>query len=124
MVVATIVFSRYVVQLYIAMTKAANKIPHSIRPVLSFLDKAGHRASEERFRLLSEIDKAGSISAAAKEIGVSYKGAWDAVHALNNLFSSPLVVAQPGGRKGGGAVLTDEGRKALVAHQYPHRSSQ
>ena len=92
--------------------------PQSVRPVLSFLDKAGHRASEERFRLLSEIDREGSISAAAKRLNISYKAAWDAVNALNNLFSTPLVNAQPGGRKGGGAVLTDEGRRALEAHRH------
>ncbi|SNY91668.1 molybdate transport system regulatory protein [Cohaesibacter sp. ES.047] len=100
------------------MTKTAEPLPHAIRPVLSFLGKAGQRASEERFRLLSQIDREGSISAAAKAVGISYKGAWDAVHALNNLFPSPLVVTQPGGRKGGGAFLTEEGRKALQAHQY------
>ena len=93
-------------------------MPHSIRPILSFIDKAGHRASEERFKLLSAIDREGSISAAAKQLSLSYKGAWDAVHALNNLFSTPLVIARPGGKRGGGAQLTEEGRKALQAHQY------
>ncbi|WP_316861835.1 TOBE domain-containing protein [uncultured Cohaesibacter sp.] len=92
--------------------------PHSVRPVLSFLDKAGHRASEERFRLLYEIGRQGSISAAAKSLGISYKAAWDAVNALNNLFSTPLVNAKPGGRKGGRAVLTEEGRRALQAHRH------
>nr|WP_321456447.1 TOBE domain-containing protein [uncultured Cohaesibacter sp.] len=94
------------------------KQPPSVRPILSFLDKAGHRASAERFALLSEIDKAGSISAAAKQLNISYKAAWDAVNALNNLFSTPLVDAKPGGKKGGGAILTDEGHKALQAHQH------
>ncbi|WP_319413519.1 TOBE domain-containing protein [uncultured Cohaesibacter sp.] len=92
--------------------------PQSVRPVLAFLDKAGHRASEERFRLLSEIDREGSISAAAKGLNISYKAAWDAVNALNNLFSTPLVDAKPGGRRGGGATLTEEGRRALQAHRH------
>ncbi|WP_319568797.1 TOBE domain-containing protein [Cohaesibacter marisflavi] len=92
--------------------------PQSVRPILSFLDKAGHRASAERFALLSQIEKEGSISAAAKQLKISYKAAWDAVNALNNLFSTPLVDAKPGGKKGGGATLTDEGRKALIAHQH------
>lgn len=92
--------------------------PQSVRPILSFLDKAGHRASAERFDLLSQIDQQGSISAAAKQLNISYKAAWDAVNALNNLFSTPLVDAKPGGKKGGGAILTDEGRKALEAHRH------
>ena len=94
------------------------KYQQSVRPVLAFLDKAGHRASEERFKLLSEIEQHGSISAAAKQLGISYKAAWDAVNALNNLFSTPLVVAKPGGKKGGGAILTEEGRRALQAHRH------
>nr|WP_319513431.1 TOBE domain-containing protein [uncultured Cohaesibacter sp.] len=92
--------------------------PQSVRPILSFLDKAGHRASAERFALLSEIDREGSISAAAKKLNISYKAAWDAVNALNNLFSTPLVNAKPGGKRGGGAILTDEGRRALEAHSH------
>ena len=103
---------------YITIEWGKRDMPNSIRPVLSFFDKAGHRASEERFRLLSTIDREGSISSAAKALGISYKSAWDAVSALNNLFSAPLVISQTGGKRGGGASLTDEGRKAMRAHRY------
>lgn len=68
----------------------------------------------ERIALLEAIARAGSISGAARTIGLSYKGAWDAVQALNNLFDKPLVVAQAGGRRGGYAVVTEEGA-ALVS---------
>ncbi|MBB4304401.1 molybdate transport system regulatory protein [Rhodobium orientis] len=88
-----------------------------LTPVLSFLDAEGHRAGEDRFRLIDAIDRLGSISAAARDQGLSYKGAWDAVNALNNLFSKPLVVARPGGRHGGGAEVTREGRRAIAAHK-------
>jgi molybdate transport system regulatory protein len=87
------------------------------RPQLTLLDAAGHRAGEERFRLLAEIARLGSIAAAAKAVGISYKAAWDAVDALNNLFPRPLVAARPGGRHGGGAELTLAGHRALAAHQ-------
>ena len=43
---------------------------------------------------------------AARACGLSYKGAWDAVQALNNLFERPLVEAQTGGRQGGAAAVT------------------
>ena len=86
-------------------------------PGLTFETPSGDRAGHVRFRLLAEIDRLGSISAAAKATGFSYKGAWDAVNALNNLFPRPLIVKRAGGTSGGGAVVTEEGRRALAAHQ-------
>jgi molybdate transport system regulatory protein len=67
-------------------------------------------------RLLSAIRDLGSITAAAKAEGLSYKGAWDAVQALNNLFERPLVVAQTGGARGGAASVTPAGEAVLVAY--------
>ena len=69
----------------------------------------------KRIALLNAIGEAGSISAAAKAVGLSYKGAWDAVQALNNLFTQPLVVSHTGGAHGGAAQLTAEGRSAIAA---------
>ena len=80
----------------------------------------GARAGEERFRLLELIGEHGSISAAAKAAGISYKAAWDAVDALNNLFPKPLVAARTGGRAGGGAELTPEGRQVISAFHALH----
>eukprot|EP01042_Synura_sphagnicola_P035019 gene35019-44879_t len=51
-----------------------------------------------RIHLLRTIAELGSISAAAKALGLSYRGAWDSVQALNNLSARPLVLAQTGGR--------------------------
>ena len=69
-------------------------------------------------RLLDEIDRAGSISAAARGMGMSYKRAWDLVSDLNHLFREPVVATSFGGAKGGGASLTPFGRE-VVAH-YRH----
>src|SRR5215831_9291379 len=69
----------------------------------------------QRIALLEAIAQAGSISAAAKSIGLSYKGAWDAVQALNNLFDRPLVTTQAGGRHGGLAQVTAEGCALIAA---------
>jgi molybdate transport system regulatory protein len=71
------------------------------------------RAGEDRLRLLEAIDRMGSITAAGQAVGLSYRAAWDAVQALNNLFPKPLVVARAGGRSGGVAELTPEGVAAL-----------
>jgi len=69
----------------------------------------------ERIALLEAIAAAGSISAAAKSVGLSYKGAWDAVQALNNLFEQPLVLTRAGGRHGGSADVTEEGTALISA---------
>ncbi|TPW28635.1 LysR family transcriptional regulator [Martelella alba] len=89
----------------------------SIQPALTFENQTGDRAGEERFALLAEIDRLGSISAAAKAVGLSYKAAWDAVNAMNNLFPRPLIIKRPGGAHGGGAEVTEEGRRALAVHR-------
>jgi molybdate transport system regulatory protein len=74
----------------------------------------GSRAGPERIRLLAAIETHGSISSAARASGLTYRAAWDAVQALNNLFDRPLVESQSGGTGGGGATLTPAGR-AVVA---------
>lgn len=68
----------------------------------------------ERIRLLEQVIRLGSITKAAQEVGISYKGAWEALNAVNNLLPRPAVIAQAGGRRGGGAIVTDDG-KALIA---------
>lgn len=70
--------------------------------------------SNRRLALLVAIGSAGSISAAAREVGMTYKAAWDAVEAMTNLAGVALVSSQHGGKGGGGAVLTEPG-KTLVA---------
>lgn len=62
--------------------------------------------TEQRIRLLEAIGEYGSLSAAAKSLPMSYKAAWDALDAMNNLSEQPLVVSQSGGRRGGGTRLT------------------
>ena len=76
---------------------------------------ARSQVGADRIALLQAIDEAGSISGAARAVGLSYKGAWDAVQALNNLFERPLVVARPGGRQGGVAVVTEDGVAVIAA---------
>ncbi|MFD2175252.1 TOBE domain-containing protein [Rhodobacter lacus] len=80
------------------------------------LERTGARMGAERVALLAAIGRTGSISGAAREVGLSYKAAWDGVQAMNNLFASPLVTAAPGGRAGGGAGLTEAGRNVIAAY--------
>jgi molybdate transport system regulatory protein len=73
------------------------------------------KRQDERLKLLESIETNGSISAAARDLGISYRTAWDRAQALNTLFGRPLIEARAGGRAGGSAALTDEGRAALRA---------
>jgi len=67
----------------------------------------------DRIGLLEAIDRFGSITRAAREVGVSYKTAWDAVDAMNNAAERPLVERAVGGLGGGGTMLTDEGKETV-----------
>lgn len=78
---------------------------------------AGTSLTRQRARLLQALEAHGSISAAARAVGMSYKGAWDAITALNKLVAQPLVTAETGGSGGGGARLTESGRRVLALHQ-------
>jgi molybdate transport system regulatory protein len=67
--------------------------------------------------LIEAIDRSGSISAAARTMGMSYRRAWLLVDALNHMFNRPLVVAASGGSHGGGAKVTDFGRDVAAAYR-------
>lgn len=79
------------------------------------------RVGLERVALLEAVGEAGSITAAAQRLGLSYKGAWDAIQALNNLFDAPLITASAGGRSGGAATLTPRGHAVIKAFREVER---
>ena len=67
----------------------------------------------QRIALLQHIAEQGSITRAAKSAGLSYKAAWDAIDAMNNLAGEPLVERLTGGKGGGGTRLTPRGRQLV-----------
>jgi molybdate transport system regulatory protein len=67
----------------------------------------------DRINLLEKIDELGSITKAAKAVGISYKTAWDTINMINNLAEKPLVDRLTGGKGGGGTSLTAEGKKVI-----------
>jgi molybdate transport system regulatory protein len=71
-----------------------------------------------RISLLEQIAATGSITRAAKAVGISYKTAWDTVDAMKNLSGKPLVESESGGAKGGGTRLTEEGRKLVETYRF------
>jgi molybdate transport system regulatory protein len=72
---------------------------------------------EKRIELLHAIAKTGSISKAAKEVPMSYKSAWEAVEAMNNLSITPIVQRETGGVGGGGTKLTTYGENLLKTYE-------
>lgn len=93
--------------------------------------KAGNRTTGARLRivlspdiaigpgkadLLQGVERTGSIAAAGRDLGMSYKRAWSLIEAMNSQFGAPLVTATRGGNRRGGAELTDLGHKVL--NQY------
>ena len=67
--------------------------------------------------LLAAIDATGSISQAAKQLGMSYRRAWTLVDTMNRCFKEPLVTTATGGDHGGGARVTGFGRDVLQRFQ-------
>jgi molybdate transport system regulatory protein len=76
----------------------------------------GRAIGHGKIRLLEAVRDHGSISAAGRSMGMSYRRAWLLVDALNKLFETPVVGTKHGGQAGGGAELTPFGRQ--VVQQY------
>ncbi len=83
-----------------------------------WLERKGHNfLGGYRIDLLEAIERTGTLTQAAKAIGLSYKAAWDAVDAMNNLAEKPLVARAVGGRSGGRSTLTEHGRRAVQLYR-------
>ena len=76
-------------------------------------DDSSSRLMLDQIGLLQAIVDTGSISAAAKQAGISYKTAWERLEKLNNLSPSPVLARSAGGSRGGGTNLTEYGHKIL-----------
>lgn len=95
-----------------------------------WLDRKGQKyVGASRIALLESIDRVGSITRAAKDVGLSYKAAWDAVDAMNNVADKPLMIRATGGQHGGGSYLTEHGQQLvrlyrLLESGYQHLLGQ
>lgn len=77
-----------------------------------------------RADLMELIAETGSIAAAGKRMGMSYKRAWSLVQALNDGFGAPLVTASRGGAGQGGAVLTAAGESVLARYRHMQQAAR
>ena len=83
---------------------------------------SGARIGPGKIALLEAIRTTGSISAAARSLGMSYRRAWLLVEEINQTLREPAVTAESGGAHGGGAVVTPVGER--VVDLYRHIESQ
>ena len=87
------------------------------RVKISLIFESGARIGPGKARLLESIRETGSISAAARDMRMSYKRAWVLLDSMNQAFTEPLVAASPGGAGGGGAALTEFGAEVLERYR-------
>lgn len=79
---------------------------------------AGHPAmGPGRAALLSHIARTGSITSAARAMGMSYRRAWQLVESMNKSFTEPVVVTEVGGKRGGGAAVTALGKRLVTLYR-------
>jgi len=96
-------------------TKRGGK-PDPGRPQIRILFRKAIAMGPGKADLLRAIDSSGSISAAARSLGMSYRRAWLLVDTMNQSFRSPVVETLTGGEKGGGARVTDLGQEILARY--------
>jgi molybdate transport system regulatory protein len=86
-------------------------------PRLRIMVRPGLVLGPGKVELLEAIGRTGSISAAGRDMGMSYRRAWLLVSALNEMFGRVLVSTSPGGAGGGGAEVTEFGRAVIEAYR-------
>jgi molybdate transport system regulatory protein len=72
------------------------------------------RLGAGKIRLLSLVAETGSISAAARQMEMSYRRAWLLIGEMNEMFDRPVVETSAGGSGGGGAKITEHGKKLIA----------
>ena len=86
--------------------------------------KNGTFLAEGRIALMKKIIDTGSITAAAKEMKMSYKKAWEIIDGMNKEAKKPLVVRVSGGKGGGGTQVTEDGLKAIKLFENLNKKCQ
>ena len=79
------------------------------------------RLGHGKVSLLEAVGRSGSIAAAGREFGMSYRRAWLLVDDMNRMFEQRVVEAHGGGRNGGGAVLTETGETVIALYRTAER---
>ena len=80
-------------------------------------EKGGVAFAEGRKMLLESIERLGSLNAAAKELGMSYRAAWGKIKATEKVLGIRLLKVATGGKGGGGATLTPEAKELISKYK-------
>lgn len=103
---------------------AVEPLPGAAAPLAAVLRGKSGPLRSEHMELLRQVHGTGSLSAAARSLGISYRSAWLWAQALNKAFERPLLVSVQGGAKGGGCVLSSEARAWLRAAEALERGQK
>jgi len=109
------------------MTEESRSTPHDPIEVggsVWFRSGEATLGGAARIALLAAIQQTGSITGAAKAVGMSYKAAWDAIDTMNNLAGTTLVVRATGGKGGGGTTLTAKALRLIDTYRAIEREHQ
>jgi molybdate transport system regulatory protein len=101
-----------------------NSVSLSIEPRLRISYGRRFAFGPGKAELLAHIDRTGSISKAAKAMGMSYMRAWILVRSLDRGFTEPLVKKSRGGSAHGGATLSETGRRVLSLYREMEAASK
>ncbi len=101
----------------LARPKKPQKQSSGLRARLRFVLEPDIALGPGKADMLEQIRETGSISAAGRLMGMSYKRAWLMVESMNRCFRRPLVEAAKGGTRGGGARLTPAGEEVLAQYR-------
>lgn len=102
----------------------AKKTPPTLLPRLRVYLGSDVALGPGKAELLAHLAETGSLSDAARRMKMSYMKAWLLVQTMNRSFRKPLVVAERGGSRGGGATLTPEGKRVLALYTEMEAASQ
>lgn len=83
----------------------------------------GRRLGPGKIELLEQIAAHGSIAAGGRKLGMSYRRAWELVDELNQVFGQPVLLPKTGGKKGGGAALTQFGLALVTRYRAIERAA-
>lgn len=99
--------------------KSAEDARTGFQPDFSLIlrDSKGATIDQVDAVLLHNIGDKNSITAAAREAGISYRNAWDRIKTIQTKLKRNIVIAQAGGKEGGGAKLTPEGQKLIAEYR-------
>ena len=94
-----------------------DKIVMKVKFKIWLEEKGGVAFAEGRKMLLESIERLGSLNAAAKELGMSYRAAWGKIKATEKVLGIKLLKVTTGGKGGGGATLTPEAKELISKYK-------